>query len=105
MNGTLNEYAAEFVSLVDYCIEENQGYMTSIGYAVEKNVIEALLARFAYDSPKNKLLIWRDLKWIICDNNHISRLVTKDNKKFRVILIDTKIQASLKNLIEVQQEK
>lgn len=105
MNGTLNEYAAEFVSLVDYCIAEDQGYTTSIGYAVEKNMVEELLARFAYDSPKNKLLIWRDLKWIICDDGHISRLSRKENVRKRVIIINTNVHKILKNLIEVQREK
>jgi hypothetical protein len=99
----LNNYMTEYISIVEFLIENNSYYKTkSDNIAIEKDYIEYLMSRNTlYREPLNKLRLWKQLNWIVAEGRRFTSKVTIESKRKHLIVFNMR---SYKFLKEIQEE-
>ncbi|MBO3308172.1 hypothetical protein JJB75_17465, partial [Clostridium perfringens] len=63
--------------------------------------IRDMLTKREYDTAENKLYMWRELKWLIADDEKLVKRVRIDDERVYAIVIDYSIFSWLKIQMEV----
>ena len=92
-------YAKEFINICRYL--ERIGCEKRGGrFYVEKGQLQELLERNNYERAQIKLKIWKELKWLVADEGHMTKRIYVGQGKYqRIYVIDVGIYQSIKQLI------
>lgn len=96
-------YAKEFVTVYRRMEREKCRKRRNCLYAPAEPVRE-ILDRNAYDTAFHKLQLWKRLRWIDTDENHLTKLVAggeeTGTKRRRMYVLRTDVYEALKLLLE-----
>lgn len=103
----LRLYAQEYVEIIKYILKKERGFFNNSLTKIYANpdVIKKLLAKKDFDTVENKLVLWRGLRWIDCENtNRFTKRIVIEKERMYVIVFDAQVFNSL-NLIFTCDEK
>lgn len=95
----IETYVREFCAIVGHLQNKGIGIQKKGFLFIEKNKLVEMLNKNAYETPLNKLLAWRDLGWIDADGEHLTRLVSVEGKRVRMVKINLTIFHRLEALL------
>ncbi|ELC8371477.1 hypothetical protein JJB67_16395 [Clostridium perfringens] len=99
----LNLYAKELVDVVNYLMKKGSFVFSRDRRYIYLNneFIRDMLTKREYDTAENKLYMWRELKWLIADDEKLVKRVRIDDERVYAIVIDYSIFSWLKIQMEV----
>ncbi|MFY8261234.1 TcpK family conjugal transfer DNA-binding protein [Clostridium perfringens] len=99
----LNLYAKELVDVVNYLMKKGSFVFSRDRRYIYLNneFIRDMLTKREYDTTENKLHMWRELKWLIADDEKLVKRVRIDDERVYAIVIDYSIFSWLKIQMEV----
>ncbi|XZI81335.1 hypothetical protein ACSXEL_16495 (plasmid) [Clostridium perfringens] len=99
----LNLYAKELVDVVNYLMKKGSFVFSRDRRYIYLNneFIRDMLTKREYDTVENKLHMWRELKWLIADDEKLVKRVRIDDERVYAIVIDYSIFSWLKIQMEV----
>jgi len=99
----LNLYAKELVDVVNYLMKKGSFVFSRDRRYIYLNneFIRDMLTKREYDTAENKLHMWRELKWLIADDEKLVKRVRIDDERVYAIVIDYSIFSWLKIQMEV----
>ena len=95
----LEVYAKEFVGIGTYLKKrgmERNGYIR-----IEKNNLEELLNKNAFDTSENKLRLWKSMKWIDTEDRRVTkRAYDKESHSYKpYVLMDAEILKKMSQVV------
>ncbi len=97
----LEVYIREFIAVGRFL--EGHGAALHRGFLLtDRGRLEKLLGRNAFDTTANKLRIWKNLKWIDTDKDHLTKKVYDgaDKKYRRYVKMDMAVLDQMQRLSE-----
>lgn len=96
----LEVYAQEFVGVGKYLQKkgkERNGYIR-----IEKNDLEQLLNKNAFDTSENKLRLWKSMKWIDTEDRRVTkRAYDKESHSYKpYVLMDVEILKKMSQMVK-----
>lgn len=98
----LNLYIKEFVAIAKH-LQKSEGALISKDErycCITKLRLIELLLKNNYETPENKLSVWKSLNWISTDPNRITRRKNVNGKATYLVFIDLKVAETLQKLSE-----
>lgn len=96
--GVLNTMVEEYTGI--YRLLRERESMVDKGGAiwVHKTDLVGLLKKYAYATPGEKLQVWKRLKWIDADDEHLTSRISIAGKRQRLVKIPKAIPEELERL-------
>ena len=92
-------YVKEFTSIVNTLIRNEKGLNKRDFLYIEREELDVLLNKNAYETPENKLKNWRNLWWIHADEGHLTCKIMVKNKRIRMVKISLSVHECLLQLL------
>jgi len=94
----ITTFSREFTAIVNALLRDEKGRVDGGYLLVDKETVTAMLGKHAYATVKEKLRVWRGLRWIDADEGHFTRNVVTNDKRIRMLKIDLEIHKELHRL-------
>lgn len=78
-------YIKEFVNICTY-LKKKETKIKKGFFIVEKEEIQELLSKYAYDTPQSKLKIWKQLNWISCEDGRLTKRCYVGDGKYKTYI-------------------
>ena len=65
-------YDLEFMAITKHVLKQKQAIKKGTSVMIQKDFVINLMDRNAYETSYNKLKAWKDLSWIITDENRFT---------------------------------
>jgi len=95
-----NEYVQEFINIVGYLINSKKVPIRGDFLLVPKTIIEKMLQHNNFDTTDGKLRVWKNLHWIDCDERRMTKKVSIEGQRKRVVKLDIKVYQTLADLFK-----
>lgn len=93
-----NEYVQEFINITQYLLNSKKVPVRGEFILVPKEIIEKMLQHNNFDTPDGKLRVWKSLHWIDCDEGRMTKKVSIQGKRKRMLKMDIKVYQTLADL-------
>jgi len=100
----ITTYSKEFTAITAALLRDEKGVVKRFKkgsfLCVDKATLLEMLNKKAYAAADSKLKIWRDLRWIDTDGEHLTRNVSLNKKRVRMVEINLQVHETLPLLLE-----
>lgn len=96
----IERYSKEFCAIVAACVSKQYGIVKGDFLLMDKGKLTEMLDKNAYEEPRTKLSVWRDLGWIVTDGEHFTMPVRLDGGLVRKVKICLRVYRQLEKLIK-----
>lgn len=95
-----SEYIQEFINITQYLINTKKVPVRGGFILVPKEIIEKMLQHNNFDTPDGKLRVWKNLHWIECNEGRMTKQVSIEGQRKRVVKLDIKVYQALADLFK-----
>ena len=99
LNMLIEEYVQIYVLLKD---KPDTVVLKGEGMWVGKGVLTKLLKKYAYMMPEEKLQLWKKLRWIDADEGHMTKRITVDGSRRRMVRIPVSVPETILRMMNVK---
>jgi hypothetical protein len=99
-HGNLEFYVKEFCGIVKSVLRKNEGIVKGSFVYIGREELTVYLSKYDYESVENKLRFWRDLRWIVTDDEHFTTNIMIDRKRKRMVRISLSVHEILSKLLD-----
>ena len=98
----IDTYVQEFLAVVVYLLQHDQGRSKNNVLIVEKPLVCQLLDRNMYEPADSKLAVWRGLRWIHTESERFTKRIMLEGTTTRALQIDLEVYHMLQKISSKQ---
>lgn len=101
----LKMYIVEFVSICAFIVEKLPNQVCKTYFYIEPARLRKMLDKNLYAEADTKLRIWRNLGWLQCDPNRLTKKITLHGRPLRAAILNRAAFEQLQELLEAEVKK
>lgn len=81
----LNLFVQEYIGICKFLQKKGAVHRRNF-FQIEKSELETMLRKNLYAEPQQKLLVWRSLQWLVCEEERFTVRVVTEGKAYRAVI-------------------